>query len=404
MASRAHGWEIRTVPTTVAPPPRTGESAQGPWSAAPSTRFAPDHAEPEPITAGTPTLPEPVATARTVATGLFFATVALVLAGTVLGTMAAIRLLASGHVRLQFGDVATALMAVSFAVAYTALLLALTRNWAALRPSTLILAVVGSLAWPLSGFPLLAALLVTIAVGLSLGRDHRRPGGHRLHGIWALAATGMLALALVVAGLATAEPSTPPQTLIVPTTDPSAPSQAGDDTATDGKSATGDEDGAEDATGANASTDTDVTADTDFTAATGGETGTNGADVMLPTGEGGLGLDAEAGPGEFVAAYYRALDERRFDAAWASLSPAVRTSFGGLEHWRNGYGRTLSSTPREIAVTTPSSGTATVKHMLVARDKGCAEQRFAVTWKLQRVSGDWRVDVLRASALSPSRC
>ena len=429
MASRAHGWEIRIVPMTVAPPPRTGGTAQGPWSTEPSTAFAPDHAEPEPITAGTPTLPEPVATARTVATGLLFATVALVLAGTALGTLAAIRLLASGHVRLQFGDLATALMAVSFAVTYTALLLALTRNWAALRPSTLILAVVGSLAWPLSGLPLPAALLVTIAVGLSLGRDHRTPGGHRVRGTWPVGVLSVAALTLVIAGVALAEANSPRREAATATTETGTKAAASDDTKATGEIPTADAPfaggpasgigapgafgaagevgtrdapptdgttGTDDAPGAVDETVTDVTTPADGT-----------ADTTLPTGAdtaGDLGIGANAEPGEFVAAYYGALNERRFDAAWASLSPTIQTSFGGLEHWRNGYGRTVSSTPRDIVVTTPSSGTATVKHVLVARDKGCAARRFAVTWKLRRVSEGWSVDVLRASALSASRC
>ena len=48
--------------------------------------------------------------------------------------------------------------------------------WTPLRPATLVLAFVVSVAWPLSGFPLVAAVLATVAVGLKLARDRRCPG------------------------------------------------------------------------------------------------------------------------------------------------------------------------------------------------------------------------------------
>ncbi len=417
MASRAHGWEIRAVSLIAAPPPRTGEAAQGPWSAAPRSRPASDHAEPEPLTAGPPTLPKPVATARTVATGLLFATAALVLAGAVLGTIAAFRLLISGHARLQFGDVATGLMAVSFAVTYVGLLVALTRSWAALRPSTLIVAVAGSLAWPQSGVPRPAALRVTIAVGLSVGRDRRTTGGRRLGGIGPLAVLSTLALALVIAGMAAAETNSPRQA----TGAKLAPADMAADGTADrasggglpgpiGATGTGSPTGSDSRTRTQGETESDgaTAAGTTGTTGTPGATVTHAADGTPSAGggtDGEAGLDAPGGAAEFVAAYYLALDERRFDAAWASLSPAVRASFGGFDHWRNGYGRTLSSTPREVEVTDPSAGAVTVKHVLVARDKGCATaQRFAVTWNLRQVEGRWRVDALRASTLGPRRC
>ena len=46
--------------------------------------------------------------------------------------------------------------------------------------------------------------------------------------------------------------------------------------------------------------------------------------------------------------YYAALDERRFEDAWAVLSPAVRTRFGGFGHWKAGYAKTVSSEPKDL--------------------------------------------------------
>ena len=95
-----------------------------------------------------------------------------------------------------------------------------------------------------------------------------------------------------------------------------------------------------------------------------------------------------------VTAYYAALDDRRFSAAWRTLSPSVRESFGGFEGWRAGYATTLESRPEDITV----SGT-TVKHALVAVDRApCGEvrRRFAVTWRLIHVDGTWLAESLGA--------
>jgi hypothetical protein len=104
-------------------------------------------------------------------------------------------------------------------------------------------------------------------------------------------------------------------------------------------------------------------------------------------------------PKSLVRAYYRALDEKRFDDAWKSLSPAVRTRFGGFGGWKAGYAKTLYSKPRNLTVTTVGSG-VTVKHLLVARDQNCSgERRFSVTWTLRRVSERWSVTGLTAAAV-----
>ena len=107
---------------------------------------------------------------------------------------------------------------------------------------------------------------------------------------------------------------------------------------------------------------------------------------------------------DFVRGYYTALDAKRFDEAWASLSPAVRKSFGGLEKWRAGYAKTLSSRPRDVAVATEGHA-VTVEHVLLARDRGCKPtRRFGVKWRLHRSSETWTVDGLTAAALGDPRC
>ena len=103
-------------------------------------------------------------------------------------------------------------------------------------------------------------------------------------------------------------------------------------------------------------------------------------------------------PASVVTAYYRALDARHFDAAWKTLTPAVRTAFGGYEHWRTGYATTLASRPHGIAVEREGP-IASVAHELVTDDRspcGPVRRRFAVRWRLVLDAGAWRAASLTA--------
>ena len=193
------------MPQTVAPPPRTGDAAQGPWFADPSWSAAPDHAAPpsdEPATE--PAHPKPAATARTVAAGVLFAALATAVGASLVMLIAALRLLGSDDVRLDLGGLPAVLLAVAFAAATVAALLFLTRQWAAPRVPTVLLAVVVSIAWPLSGIPFPAALIAIVAVGLALGRDRRCAGGVRVSGPNPVVALAVAAALLAIAGAATA--------------------------------------------------------------------------------------------------------------------------------------------------------------------------------------------------------
>lgn len=97
-------------------------------------------------------------------------------------------------------------------------------------------------------------------------------------------------------------------------------------------------------------------------------------------------------PADVVTSYYRALDARRFEGAWNSLSPAVQAAFGGFERWRTGYATTLASRPRDIAVERDGS-VATIAHELVTEDRsscGPVRRRFAVRWRLVLGTSGWR--------------
>jgi hypothetical protein len=110
---------------------------------------------------------------------------------------------------------------------------------------------------------------------------------------------------------------------------------------------------------------------------------------------------ARPAPAEFVRAYYAALDDHRFADAWKLLSPAVKKRFGTFAAWRAGYATTLANAAGDIEVSSAADGSATVHHILIARDQtkcgGTVEQRFAVTWKLAPTGNSWTVASLSAS-------
>jgi hypothetical protein len=106
-----------------------------------------------------------------------------------------------------------------------------------------------------------------------------------------------------------------------------------------------------------------------------------------------------------VRTFYAALDAHRFAAAWATLPPSLRASFGGFSHWRAGYRTTLSSRPRQIQVSATADGGLLVRHVLVATDRtrcGTKTQRFAVRWRLAPRRASWGVVSLAATALGPA--
>ena len=105
-------------------------------------------------------------------------------------------------------------------------------------------------------------------------------------------------------------------------------------------------------------------------------------------------------PAAVVAAYYAALDARRFDAAWRVLGGGVRSSFGGFTAWRDGFATTVSSRPREVRVARAGRH-AVVTLLLAATDRspgGLVRRRFAVRWELAAGPAGWV-----ASAVSATR-
>ena len=120
---------------------------------------------------------------------------------------------------------------------------------------------------------------------------------------------------------------------------------------------------------------------------------TEGAAVApeAPQPEAGV-APAAPPPADVVAAYYRALDARRFQGAWDLLSPTVHEAFGGFEQWRAGFATTVASRPQGIAVERDGS-VATVAHELVTEDHspcGPVRRRFAVRWRLVLGAEGWR--------------
>ncbi|HET6547596.1 MAG TPA: hypothetical protein VFG79_03995, partial [Solirubrobacter sp.] len=138
------------------------------------------------------------------AAGALFAAYALAVAATAVLVVVTVRLVASGDARFEPGVPARVLLAAGFAAADAALLVLATKRWAALRPLTVALAVVVSVAWPLSGIPLPAAALAVLAVGLAAARDRARPSGSRVDERTVAIGLSIAAAVLLIAGAAVA--------------------------------------------------------------------------------------------------------------------------------------------------------------------------------------------------------
>ena len=387
------------MPPSVAPPPRTGEAAQGQWTAEESSaatdRAARTYDEPAPV----PTHPKPVAAARTAAAGALFTALALMTAGVGVAVIVTLRLILAADERLSIDGPSLVLIVIGFGAAYAAALTLITR---VARPSTLIFAMAASIAWPLSGHALLGGLVAFVVVALLVFRDLRVPGSARA-GVTVGIALIATATAVTIAGAATAPTSKHA------TSRAEAPRQVDEDLSVAGMfgdppPAARDEAPAVATKAPKATPEASPEATPE---ATPSKVAPAEAAVQAPADTPKPTVTAQPSPmsqadsaKRFVRSYYADLNAQRFDEAWAQLSPAVRANLGPYARWKAGYGTTISSTPRDFSV----NGT-TVTHTLVARDQGCDRARqFRVTWHLQRGGDDWTVAGLAATVAGPQEC
>lgn len=385
------------MPPSVAPPPRTGEAAQGQWTAEESSaatdRAAGTHDEPAPV----PTHPKPVAAARTAAAGALFAALALATAGLAVAVIVTLRLILAADERLTIDGPSLVLIVIGFGAAYAAALTLITR---VARPSTLIFATAASIAWPLSGHAMLGGIVALVVVALLVFRDLRLPGSARAGATVGIALIA-IATAVTIAGAASA----PTSKRATPRAE--APRHADEDLSVRGMFGTVE---APEQTAPEPTPQAEAAATKAPKAtpeATPDAKPEPVAPAEAPADAPNATATAEPPPvpqadsaKRFVRDYYADLNAQRFDEAWAQLSPAVQANLGPYARWKAGYGTTISSTPRDFAV----DGT-TVTHTLVARDQGCDRTRlFRVTWQLQRNGDDWTVTGLAATAAGPQAC
>jgi hypothetical protein len=283
-------------------------------------------------------------------------TLSLLVAGAVL--------LVSGHRHFDFGDRSALPALIGFAATYCAALAVLVRSHGGLHPLAAgavgIVVVIVCLPGP---NPVAAAAgLIAVAAIVEWGSHPPVPAGMGVPASLGLGVAGALVLAAGLAGIAESNQRGSP----LPATRPlaEAPPRA-------------------------VPTSTPTPA-----AITPAPTPTRPAPVPAtpPVAE---------SPTAVVRAYYRALDQHDFAAAWARLSPAVRSTFGGYTAWRAGYASTLSSRPSEITVVAAGPDTVTLRHRLDAVDGGPAGRRsasFVVAWRLTRTDAGWVATSLTARA------
>jgi hypothetical protein len=374
-----------------------------------------------------PTLPAPAAIARTVAAGVLLSAAALISAGALVLLVAAVRLGVGGDVRLTFGEASRVLIVSALAIGCTAVLAAPLWSWPARRPSTLGLATILTAVWPLSGVPLPAAAIAIAAVGVALAHDGLTPGGMRATS-WPLAGSlALVAVAFAIAGSALAD-TRPTHPKPVPPAAGRAdrrPSEAKAPAAkppragrhSGGKARTekpspkkkAPERKAPDdprifvAPGLPGSPSPGGPAPSDAPKASDPPRSDTVSATPTPSPTPAPAVNTD-GAEAFVRDYYTAIDEQRFDDAWAVLPSAVRAGFDGFDGWKAGFAKTLSNTPNDISAT-PEGDRVIVRLRLAVLDQGCPFARdFSVTWTLGRPAGEWVVSELRATADGPPPC
>ena len=294
--------------------------------------------------------------------------------------------------------------AAALACASVAALIALTREAGGLRPGAFAVAWVLAFAWPLSGVPIPAAAVATLATGLAVmwGADGARGrGGALAAALLAAAALELMTVAFAAApdeGAAYRPPAEARASAPAPAAG-SAPSTAA---AKEAPSSAAAEESPSTAA-ANEAPSSAAAEEAPSTAAANeapSSAAAEGAPSSAAANEAPSSAAAEeaVSPARAVRAYYRALDRRDFGDAWRALSPAVRASFGDFDDWRAGFATTLSSAPSALNVTAAGEEAA-VAHVLTARDSaecGVLVRQFSVQWRLRRTPNGWRAIGLTA--------
>jgi hypothetical protein len=381
------------------------------------------------------------------AAGVLLSVAALAMVGTPILLLATLRLAFAGDARLAFAGVPAGLMTVALAIGCAAALAAPVWQWPARRPETLAIAAFVTAAWPLSGIALPAAGVAIVVVALALVRDRRVPGGERVTGWTLTALLALIATATAISGAALADtdplrPGATPAVVDGARSDKAlADAQARDDASAakareeQRSRPQGPDHAKAPATGSPTGEAPNGKPPQDEAPARGEAPATDPPNGKAPHGEGPAHGEAPAtdespatdgpagtapalagtrsagasrpGAGEakaYVRAYYTAINEQRFDDAWAVLTPAIRKRFGDFDRWKAGYAKTLSNSPKDI-VMTPQGDRMIVRLRLAALEQGCPIARdYDVTWTLEGAAGEWAVTRLSASAGGASSC
>jgi len=96
-----------------------------------------------------------------------------------------------------------------------------------------------------------------------------------------------------------------------------------------------------------------------------------------------------------LTAFYKAIEEKRFDDSYNMLSETLQNYLGTLENYKAGYKNTISNSLSNINVTSSSADKATLTYTLTAKDRtdtGIMTQEFSGEAHLVKNGGKWIID------------
>jgi hypothetical protein len=101
---------------------------------------------------------------------------------------------------------------------------------------------------------------------------------------------------------------------------------------------------------------------------------------------------AVAGPADVVAAFYAAVVDGRFDAAYSHWSDRMRSTFPRTENLDQRFDNTAAITFHQLEVAEVSGASATVQANFTETNDTGDSRQFIGYWRLVQRDGRWLLD------------